>query len=102
MSITFTWSTPGTYDGETSTWSGGGETTVTGSAIRVRGNPETYRNLGLIEADAPTLLFIPTTYGELPEPGYTVTWANVEYTVKDVSMIGPDGVAIGAKIVIAR
>lgn len=78
-------------------------TTVTGSAIRVRGLPETYRKLGLIDSESPTLFFTPTTYGETPLPGDTVVWpvgGTKTYTVQDVNPIAPDGVVIAARVVI--
>jgi hypothetical protein len=79
--------------------------TVTGSAIQVRGDPDTYKRLELIRSQAPTLFFTPTTYGELPAPGDTVVWPATNgqtYTVRDVDPIAPDGVAIAARVVITR
>ena len=102
MAVTFTHSTPGTYDAATDTWGTPVTTTVTGEAVRVRGDPETYRALGLIQSENPTLLFTPATYGEAPEPGYTVEWSNVVYTVRDVNPVAPDGVMILARVVVSR
>ena len=102
--VTFAHVVPGAYDPETETWGAPTTTTVTGAAIRVRGVPETYRAPTLIESQAPTLLFTPTTYGELPALGDTVTWPPVggtTYTVRDINPIAPDGVAIMARIVVA-
>lgn len=79
--------------------------TITGSAIQVRGRRDTYRALELIQSRAPSLLFAPTTYGQLPQPGDVVTWPAVggsQYTVRDVEPIAPDGVAIMARVVIAQ
>ena len=92
-----------TLDASTST-----TTTVTGSAIQVRGKPETYRALSLIESQNPTLLFTPTDYdlhagsAEFVKPGDTVTWASQVYTVKDVAPVAPDGVVIIARIVVGK
>lgn len=80
-------------------------TTITGSAIEVRGDPQRYRALDLDLATQPTLFFAPTTYGETPEPGDVVVWPATNgsaYTVKDVARIAPDGVTIAARIVIGK
>ncbi len=96
-----------TYD-ETLDSSTASTTSITGSAIQVRGRPETYRALSLIESQAPTLLFTPTDYdlhagsSEFVKPGDTVSWAGQTFTVKDVNPVAPDGVVIVARIVIAK
>lgn len=100
--VTFTFKNPGTYDEATGLFSGASTTTITGSAVRVRGNPKTYDRLSLKQSEAPTLLFTPETYGSLPEMDYTVTWNSIVYTVRDVEPVAPDGTAILAKIVVAR
>ncbi len=80
------------------------ETTITGSAIQVRGDPRRYTALGLVLSEMPTLFFSPTTYGSTPAPGDTVTWptGGSTWTVKDVDPIAPDGVLIAARVVIGR
>lgn len=75
---------------------------IAGAAIQVGGNPMLYEALGLILSDAPTLFVTPTTYGDLPLPGDTVTWNGIAYTVKNVRPVAPDGVAMAARVVIAR
>jgi len=100
MSVVFTRTVPGTYDPATDTFTSPTETTVTGSAIQVRGDPETYRALSLIQSEAPTLFWTPATYGEAPEPGDTVVWASKTYTVRDVAKIQPDGVCIAARVIV--
>ena len=102
MSTTFTHETPGTYDPETRTWSTPTSTSCTGAAIQIRGDPERYKALGLVESEAPTLLFVPATYGEAPGVGWEVTWANKDYTVRDISHVAPDGVVIMSRVVIGR
>lgn len=77
-------------------------TTITGAAIRVRGSPETNRALGLVDSEAPTLLFTPTTYGERPQAGDTVIWESLLWSVADVNPIAPDGITIMARVVIQR
>ena len=80
------------------------ESTVTGSAMRVKGDPHTYTALGLSLTENPTLFFVPDTYGDVPEPGDEVTWptSGTVYHVADVNPIAPDGVVIAARVVIGR
>lgn len=99
--ITFTLGT-GTYDGATDTWSGGSTSTVVGFGRRVRGNPETYKALELIESEAPTIEFTPDTYGEIPPQGATTSFGGVAYAVRDVDPWAADGNAVSCRVVIAR
>jgi hypothetical protein len=102
VAITFTRTSQGAYDPETDLATPS-TSTVTGVAVRGRGDPDRYAALGLVESTAPTLVFIPTTYGELPAPGDTTTWpatGGSDYTVRDVTPFSPDGVAIGAFVII--
>jgi hypothetical protein len=101
-SVTFTLTIPGTYDAATDTWTGGSTSTVTGDAIRTRGNPERYKALELIESESPALLFTPDTYGDLPALNSTVSWNSTTYTVRDVDPIAPDGTAIAARVIVVR
>ena len=101
-SVTFTREISGTFDEATGLYSGSSTSTVTGSAVRVRGNPKTYDRLSLKQNEAPTLLFTPTTYGQLPLPDDKVTWNSIEYTVRDIDPVAPDGTTILAKIVVSR
>ena len=80
------------------------ESTVEGSATRVRSDAQRFSALKLDLTENPTLFFVPTTYGEVPEPGDEVTWpANGPvYKVADVDPIAPDGVVIAARVVIGR
>jgi hypothetical protein len=78
------------------------ETTIAGNAMKVRGNPSEYRESGLVESEAPTLLFVPTTYGDRISEGDTVTWRNILYTVKKCFHLEPDGVVISTRVMIAR
>lgn len=100
-SVTFTLTTPGTYDAATDTHSSPTTSTVTGSAIKVSGRPKKYEALGLRESEAPTLLFAPTTYGQLPALGASVAWGSATYTVRDVDSVAIDGTAIIAYVVVA-
>lgn len=102
VAVTFTKIVPGEYDAEADTWTDADDQSVTGYAIRVKGDPETYRSLGLVEHEAPTLLFAPDTYGELPALGATVAFGGETYTVEDVDPVAPDGTAIIARVVVQR
>jgi hypothetical protein len=81
-------------------------TTVTGSAIQVRSDPERLKALGLTLTIAITLLFTPTTYGlraqtaDFVQPLDTVEWNGQTYTVKDVEPVAPDGIVIVARVVV--
>lgn len=78
--------------------------TIAGAAIRVRtqDSKARYGALGLVETEAATLLFVPSTYGEFPKPGDKCTWEGVPYTVRDVDPCAPDGTVIFARVVISR
>lgn len=102
MATTFTYETPGTYDAETRTWSTPTVTSMTGAAFESGRLTERYRMQGLIEQDDKVLIFVPTTYGDQPGVGWEVTWANKDYTVKDVGRVAPDGVVIFSRVVIGR
>lgn len=81
------------------------ESTITGSAIQVRGDPKRYEAVGLVLQTMPTLFFTPTTYGDTPGVGDQVTWPVTNgsvYTVRDVDVIAPDGVTIAARLVIGK
>lgn len=102
---TFTKASPGTYDAATDTFTTPTTSTVTGSAIKVRSKDSEvrrYEALGLVLADTLTLLFTPTTYGDTPEVGSSVEWAEQTYTVRTVETIAPDGVTIAARVGVSR
>ena len=106
MSVTFTRVDPGTYDPATGLTTGGSTSTITGTAMQVRGDPQRYEAQGLNLSTMPTLLVAPTDYDlsafseSFVRPGDTVAWRTVTYTVKDVSPIAPDGVVIMARIIV--
>ena len=106
--ITFTRTRPGAFNAADNTMGAPVITTIAGNAVQVRGTPQTYASLSLIESAAPTLLFTPSTYGYLANsdgfvlPGDTVVWAGETYIVKDVTPIAPDGVVIAARIVVSK
>ena len=97
-----------TNDPATDTWSSKVETTIAGAAIQVRGDPQRYKALELIESAAPTLFFTPTDYelqaftDEFVKPGDTCTWNGLTFTARDVTTIAPDGIVIAARIVVSQ
>jgi len=100
--VTFTHASPGAYDATTDTHTSPASTTVAGYAIQDAGNPEQYKALDLIESEAPTLFFTPTTFGSLPALNDTVSWNSVTWFVRSILPIAPDGTAIAARIVVSR
>jgi len=75
--------------------------TIAGYAIEVPKNPEKYKELDLIVEDAPTLLFVPTNLGYLPELGGSCSWAGAGWNVRDISPLALDGPPIMARVVIS-
>lgn len=100
--VTFTLQSPGTYTATTDTYASPSSSTVTGTAERVTGDPERYKALELIESEAPTLEFVPDTYGDVPPQGATVSFGGVTWTVRDVQPVAPDGSAVSARVVVVR
>lgn len=100
--VTFTHLTPGTYDPATDMTTGGGNVTVIGRAMQIDGDPDLYTSLNLIESDNPTLLFTPTTRGELPGLGWTVVWGGESLAVKNIKALAMAGTPTAARLVVSR
>lgn len=100
--VTFTHVTPGTYDESTDTTTGSTVATVSGTAMEISGDPELYVQLSLIQSENPTLLFRPSTEGELPPLGATVVWGGETLTVKNITRLAMNGTPTAAKIVVGR
>lgn len=104
--ITFTRTSPGTYARTTGTFTGAATTTITGSAIQVKGDPKRYAALELVLTEALTLFFTPTGYPLLAntdafvQSGDSVVWNDQTLIVRDVDPIAPDGYVIAARIVV--
>ncbi len=80
-------------------------TDIPGVAFRSTGDPIHYRELGLVEAESPTLLWVPEVYQQTlnPEPGDLVTWGSEEFRVARAFPLDPDGLGwIEAKVIIKR
>lgn len=101
--VSFTFTTNGTLDEATGLDTGASTSTVSGQAVRVQGDPKVYEQLGLKEIDSPTLVFAPTTRGQLPSMDWKCTWASTVYTVARVFPVAPDAAgAIVARVVLKR
>ena len=104
--VTFTETKPGTGDPETGLFTSPTESTVVGDAFQKKtGDFRTYERLKLVPEEAPTLFFVPDTYGEKPVLGSTVVWPPTDgetFIVKSVRNIAPDGIVIASDVVIAR
>lgn len=99
--VVFTLVTAGAETIATGTRGPGTSATVAGYAVRVRGKPLTYQALALIESESPTLEFIPNVYGQLPALNSTAVFGGKSYATADVEPIAPDGVAIGARVIVS-
>lgn len=100
--VTFSIGTAGSYDPLTGITTGGSVVTVTGNAMQIEGDPETYAALGLVQSENPTLLFRPTVPGTMPALGSTVVWGADTLTVKDVEPEAMNGVAKSARVRCSR
>jgi hypothetical protein len=77
-------------------------TTVTGRAMQVDGDPDTYEKLELVESENPTLLFSPDTVGQLPDLGSSVPWGGASYVVKNRKPLAMNGTATAAMVVVGK
>lgn len=59
-----------------------------------------YTELGLVQTEAPYVLWVPKVYGQMPSPGNTVTWAGKPWTIKAVKRYRPDNTAIYAYLIL--
>jgi len=100
--VTFAKETPGVYDKTTDTWTDAVDLSVSGFAIATGKDPVLYQALGLVVAETQSLLFAPTTAGAVPCLGSTVNWGAIDYTVRALDTINPDGSAILTRVVISR
>lgn len=99
--VTFSKTTQGSYDPETDTATAS-TSAVAGVAIRVPGDPNRYSALNLVETQAATLLFVPTTFGDTPELGSSVSFGGSTLTVRDVEPLALDGTTILATVVVSE
>ena len=76
--------------------------TVSGFALQIKGDPEEYEALKLIEKAALTLLFVSETYGDSPPLGASCEWGELRYQVEAIRKLAPDGTAILSRVVVSR
>jgi hypothetical protein len=100
--VTFSETVPGAKDAATETYAPTTTSTVAGYAMQVAGDPKRYADLRLIQSEAPSLFFVPTTFGALPALLAKVTWNGIDYVVRDVAPFGPNGPAIYATVIVSR
>jgi hypothetical protein len=101
--VTFTRTSPGTYDATTDTYTTPTTSTVAGYAVQDDAGAQ--RKAGEVIAEGNVvLLFTPSTRGSLPTAGYTTTWNSTAYTVmRTFREINPDGAGvIAAYVELAR
>lgn len=101
-SVTFTVTNPGTLDEATGLYSSGSTSTMAGYAVQEGGNLRRYQALGLVQENPVTLLFAPSTYGNVPSLGATVSWNSTTYRVRDVEVITPNATAILSRVIVTR
>ena len=77
-------------------------TTINGVALQVRGDPEEYEALKLIEKATLTLLFVAETYGDSPPLGASCEWGELRYQVEASRKLAPDGVSILSRVIVSR
>ena len=103
--VTFTLTGPGTYDPTTGLYTTPTSTTSSGYAIGASGGLKEdrlqYEALGLTQSEGRTLFYVPSTYGDSPSLGATVTWAGAVRTVKSATALAPNGSAIAWRVVVA-
>ena len=77
-------------------------TIVSGVALQVKGDPEEYEALKLIEKAALTLLFVAETYGDSPPLGAFCEWGSQRYQVEAIRKLAPDGTAVLSRVIVSR
>ena len=77
-------------------------TIVSGVALQVKGDPEEYEALKLIEKAALTLLFVAETYGDSPPLGASCEWGGLRYQVEAIRKLAPDGTAVLSRVIVSR
>lgn len=100
--VVFTWTSAGVYDPLTGITTGASTVTVTGHAMEVDGDPDLYKDLGLLASENPTLLFTPDTVGVMPDLGASVVWGPDTFAVKGRKRLAMNGTPTAAFIVVGR
>ena len=76
--------------------------TVSEAALQIKGDPEEYEALKLIEKAALTLLFVAEIYGEFPPLGAFCEWGGLRYQVEAFRKLAPDGTAVLSRVIVSR
>jgi hypothetical protein len=99
----------GTYLADLDVETYAGPVSVSGYAIRVKGDPRRYerRSDGLApmtttQTEVVTLLFAPATLGEEPSLDMLVAWGGHTFSVTAVNPIAPDGSSLLMYVTVAR
>jgi hypothetical protein len=87
------------YDPITDTWSGGSAATATGKAVQTTNDLQQLVALSLVTETTVTLLVAARGLTITPDRGEHFTWAGVDYTIKQVEKIAPDGTPILYRVV---
>lgn len=100
--VTFTFNVPGTETPSSGAFVGPSTTTIGGSAVQKKGDPNMYAALGLIEQDTRTLLVgISDATLRLSLSGATCVWDGVTFFVKKLWEVAPNAQPIIAVVVIS-
>lgn len=77
-------------------------TTVAGYAMETNADLEEYQALEVVPTQAKTLWFVPTTAGEVPPVGSTVSWNSETFATKSVRSLGLVGTAQASRVVVTK
>lgn len=98
--VAFTLDIPGTHVPTTGRFTGAATQTVSGYAIKVKGEGADKGMQGgeVIEQAAQRLFFVASTYGDVPPPNSRATWSGSTWRVAKTRCLAPDGVAIATYV----
>lgn len=89
----------GIYDPVTDTWSGGTSGNALGKAVQTANDLQQLVALSLVTEKTVTLLVAARGLTVTPDRGEHFTWAGVDYTIREVETIAPDGTPILYRVV---
>lgn len=96
--LTFTLSAPGEHDPATETFGAPSTLTMSGYALDITQEPETYESGELVAKGSVKLLWWPDTEGDVPPKGATCVYDGVLMTVDEKLPVRPGGVAFASKV----
>jgi hypothetical protein len=100
--ITFNTLSPITFDEATGRSSGGTPVPVPGFAVEDTSDPDRLAAIGLRLVDPVTLLVAAYGLAVKPVPELRFTWAGLEYYIRDVTQVAPDGTPVTYSVVGSR